>query len=113
MNDTTKAFIKDFMRAHATNGVKDGFTQEEHTLLTVELIDDSGILPDMTNEQKAKLFALLYPVMNGSALRQKAEKAWPLPADGKPTDSGFMKVSTTKRGADADALASKYFPTAS
>jgi hypothetical protein len=54
-------------------GIKAGLTQKQHTGILITAIEEvTGI--EMTQDDKVKLFQVMYHLANGSALRQKLEK---------------------------------------
>lgn len=75
--------------------IVEGLEQKQHTALIVSALREF-VFTEMTDAEFKEVFALIYPLMNGSALRQKCEK------------SGLLKESLVKKGADAQAMADKF-----
>ena len=110
MQDSIKALLKDFLFASANGQAKEGLSQAEHTAFMVKaLVEAVPALTELTADDQKAMFATLYDISNGSALRQKAEKYWPAIAGKDITKDNFMKQSDKKKGADASALANKWF----
>lgn len=71
-------------------GIKAGLTQKQHTGILVTTIEEvTGV--ELTTEDKVKLFQVMYHLANGSALRQKLEKAKVL----TPTQTSTGAVDAT------------------
>jgi hypothetical protein len=88
------AFAKDFCK---DNGITAGLKHEEITAMAVGALCDA-VFTEASDDDKQKAYAVLYPLMNTSAFRQKLESA------------GILKKSEVKsRGADPSVLANKWF----
>lgn len=68
---TALGIAKDYVQAKS---IKVGLTQKQHTGILITSIEEvTGV--ELTQDDKVKLFKVMYHLVNGSALRQKLEKA--------------------------------------
>lgn len=93
MKPEIKSLIKDFL---TSNKITSGMTQEQQTAIAMTALCEL-VFTDATPAQRAETFAVLYPLMNGSALRQRLE-----------SDGLLTKSEGGRKGADPTALAAKW-----